>query len=174
MAIKQILAVWEQRICVAQKYPSSSFTIFAALLPRSEIDLEHLKVDTRQWQRPIVEPAPSFRLEARVQKQRPEIAIEDGSGQTPQLDMEMGPSKKLCPAMEVLNRLRWDYKFNVDDFNVVYRDRHGGMLEKPVKDWATDTTAADWIPQDRIWFFKRLSDGVMVWDRSNRKDLINQ
>lgn len=166
--IQQILAAWERGIHVLQRFPTSLMTVFVVL----DLGLSpaNLQVDTRQWQRPIVEPDPSLRLEGAAYELHHRVSIENRSDPAPR----MGDMKKLRPAMDVLSRLRWDLRFNVDDYVVVYRDRHGGMLEKPVKDWATDTTAADWIPQDRIWYFKRLSDGTMVWDRAAKKDFINQ
>jgi uncharacterized protein (UPF0248 family) len=100
---------------------------------------------------------------------------ENGTNQEEQTEAQVPQqAHKLRPVMDILNRLKWDQSFNVDNFVVVYRDRHSGMLEKPVKDWVIEKTEKDWIPQDRIWGVKRVSDKVMVWDRAARKDLINE
>lgn len=40
----------------------------------------------------------------------------------------------------------------------------------PVSTWVRETTDEDFIPQHRIKYFKRNSDGEIVWDREGRID----
>ena len=79
----------------------------------------------------------------------------------------------LRPALDVLNRLRFDDKYAVDDYVIGYEDRHAGIVEMPVTSWkSTDSTMEDFIPQSRIVYYKRNSDGVEVWNRRERLDAI--
>ena len=79
---------------------------------------------------------------------------------------------KLRPALDVLNRLRYDPNLDEEDHVVGYRDRHDGVQELCVSLWKSDTTDEEFIPQHRIKYFKRRSDGVVVWDRFMRLDLV--
>lgn len=82
------------------------------------------------------------------------------------------PVPKLRPALDVLNRLRYDPNFDESDHIVGYRDRHDGVQELSASLWKSDTTDEEFIPQHRIKYFKRKSDNVVVWDRFMRLDLI--
>ncbi|SPO02626.1 related to poly(A) polymerase [Cephalotrichum gorgonifer] len=79
---------------------------------------------------------------------------------------------KLRPAADVMNRLRWDDKMDPADYLVGYEDRFVGIIEKGLGDWKTEQTDEEFIPQHRIAYFKRRRDGVVVWDRAARIDLI--
>ena len=47
------------------------------------------------------------------------------------------------------------------------------IMEMPLQSWkGGDVTDEDFIPQHRIAWFRRDEDGVKVWDRSERLDLI--
>jgi len=72
----------------------------------------------------------------------------------------------------VLNRLNFDPNLDLDDHVVGYEDRHAGAMEKAAGSWVTDSTDDDFIPQSRILYFKTKSDGVVVWDRKSRKNLV--
>ena len=83
------------------------------------------------------------------------------------------PRSRLRPALDVLNRLRFDSKYSVDDYVIGYEDRHTGIMEMPVTSWkASDSTVEDFIPQSRIVYYKRKSDGAEVWNRRTRLDVI--
>lgn len=86
--------------------------------------------------------------------------------------IEASPSPKLRPALDVLNRLRYDPDLDDKDHVVGYRDRHDGVQELCASLWKSDTTDEEFIPQHRIKYFKRKSDNVVVWDRFMRLDLI--
>lgn len=85
---------------------------------------------------------------------------------------ELPPVPKLRPALDVLNRMRYDPGLDDEDHIVGYRDRHDGVQELSASLWKSDTTDEEFIPQHRIKYFKRKSDDVVVWDRFMRLDLI--
>ncbi|EFQ27546.1 endonuclease/Exonuclease/phosphatase [Colletotrichum graminicola] len=79
---------------------------------------------------------------------------------------------KLRSALDVLNRLRWDPDMDSNDFLVGYEDRFLGPQEKALSAWKSEQTHEEFIPQHRILWFKRRSDDVIVWHRSERIDLL--
>ena len=81
-----------------------------------------------------------------------------------------GPARKLRPAEDVIKRLRWDAGLDESDFVVGYDDRFRGPMEKALELWKSDQTHEEFIPQHRVLYFRRKSDGVVVWDRESRKD----
>jgi uncharacterized protein (UPF0248 family) len=82
------------------------------------------------------------------------------------------PGRKLRPATDILNRLRWDPNIGSGDYVVGYQDRFLGTRELALDRWKTEDTDEEFIPQHRIVYFRRISDGVVVWDREARKDEI--
>ncbi|KAI8960750.1 hypothetical protein F5Y11DRAFT_328689 [Daldinia sp. FL1419] len=79
---------------------------------------------------------------------------------------------KLRSAGDVLNRLRWDQAMDSSDYIIGYEDRFSGAMERSVDSWKSDTTHEEFIPEHRILYFKRKSDGTVVWDREERRDEI--
>lgn len=79
---------------------------------------------------------------------------------------------KLRTAADVINRIRWDEALDAGDFVVGYEDRFVGIKERPLEDWTGEQTDEEFIPQHRIQYFKRRSDGMRLWDRNSRTDLI--
>ncbi|KAH7137086.1 hypothetical protein B0J13DRAFT_639394 [Dactylonectria estremocensis] len=77
---------------------------------------------------------------------------------------------KFRTAADVLNRLRWDGNLDSNDYVVGYEDRFTGAQEKPVGQWKSELTDEEFIPQHRILYFKRRSDGTIVWERKSRID----
>ncbi|KAI9839008.1 MAG: hypothetical protein M1837_002295 [Sclerophora amabilis] len=82
------------------------------------------------------------------------------------------PRGKLRPAADVLNRIRWDPNMDSNDFVVGYEDRFLGTKEVALQRWKTEQTDDEFIPQHRIVYFKRRSDGVCVWERGSKVDKI--
>jgi hypothetical protein len=79
----------------------------------------------------------------------------------------------LRPALDVLHRINNDHVIDSTDYVVGYLDRHAGIKEMPAEYWIVkEKTEEDFIPQSRIRYFKRISDGVTVWDRERRLDLL--
>jgi uncharacterized protein (UPF0248 family) len=82
----------------------------------------------------------------------------------------------LRTARAVLNRLKHDRKFNIDEFKVGYEDRHTDKIqEKLVAAWVTETTDDLFIPEHRIVWFKKCpphGGEVLVWDKAQKIDRI--
>ncbi|TFA97517.1 hypothetical protein CCMA1212_010760 [Trichoderma ghanense] len=79
---------------------------------------------------------------------------------------------KLRTAVDALNRIRWDPGMDSGDYIVGYEDRFLGAQERALDSWRTEQTDEEFIPQHRILYFKRKSDGVIAWDRRSRVDTI--
>ena len=76
---------------------------------------------------------------------------------------------KLRPFREILNKLRYDAAYNVEDYVVGYIDRKAGILEVSVSAWNGGKRGEDVVayvkgvrPIERI-----------VWDRARRIDLLS-
>lgn len=79
---------------------------------------------------------------------------------------------KFRTAADVLNRLRWDPAMDSGNYVVGYEDRFAGAMEKGLDTWKSEQTDEEFIPQHRILYFRKKSDGVVVWDRMSRTDLL--
>jgi uncharacterized protein (UPF0248 family) len=60
----------------------------------------------------------------------------------------------------------------MQNFTIGYLERFEGIKEMPMSKWVRETSDEDFIPQHRIKYFKRSSDGEVVWDREGRVDKI--
>jgi uncharacterized protein (UPF0248 family) len=80
---------------------------------------------------------------------------------------------KLTPGQEIINRIKWDSKFDISDYIIVYEDRHDGMMEISIELWTRESTEEHFIPMHRIRSIKRKSTGQTVWHREERIDLIS-
>ncbi|KAJ2998054.1 hypothetical protein NUW58_g442 [Xylaria curta] len=81
-------------------------------------------------------------------------------------------SGKLRSSADVINRIRWDPNMDSGDYIVGYEDRFLGTKERALDAWKAEQTDEEFIPQHRILYFKRKSDGVVVWDRKERRDTV--
>lgn len=79
---------------------------------------------------------------------------------------------KFRTSSDVLNRLRWDPAFDSGDYIVGYQDRFVGVMERGLEAWKSEQTDEEFIPQHRIMYFKRKTDGLVMWERRTRKDLL--
>ncbi|KID61949.1 DUF455 domain protein, partial [Metarhizium hybridum] len=86
--------------------------------------------------------------------------------------LKAGGSRKLRTAADVMNRLRWDSAIDASNYLVGYEDRFTGAKEKALEQWKSEQTDEEFIPQHRILYFKRKTDGFFVWERSARIDHI--
>ncbi|KAK6196796.1 Mitochondrial fission protein [Pestalotiopsis sp. IQ-011] len=77
---------------------------------------------------------------------------------------------KFRSSADVISRIRWDPGMDSGDYLVGYEDRFLGIRERPLDQWKAEQTDEEFIPQHRIMYFKRASDGVVVWDRRARRD----
>lgn len=81
-------------------------------------------------------------------------------------------SGKFRCSADVINRIRWDPNMDSDDYIVGYEDRFLGTKERALDAWKSEQTDEEFIPQHRILYFKRKSDGTTVWDRKERRDIL--
>ncbi|GME37108.1 Endonuclease/exonuclease/phosphatase [Neofusicoccum parvum] len=152
----------------------------------SRSKLEHLIVDSRDWgDNADLEDGLDFEDEDDEEEISDMSAQEDAEAQIPSVSEVKGKGRastskvtlpvsgrKLRPATDILNRLRWDPKLNSLDYVVGYTDRFLGTRETPLDRWKLEQTDEEFIPQHRILYFKRRSDGVKVWDREARIDAL--
>lgn len=79
---------------------------------------------------------------------------------------------KLRSSIDVMHRIRWDPSLDSANYLVGYEDRFTGIQEKNFEMWKSDLTDEEFIPQHRVVYFKRRSDGEVVWDRRTRIDKV--
>ncbi|KIK52687.1 hypothetical protein GYMLUDRAFT_64131 [Collybiopsis luxurians FD-317 M1] len=83
---------------------------------------------------------------------------------------------KLRTSADVMNRLLWDPvmgKNGRDEYAVGYEDRFLGIKESMLRDWVLKEVENEaFIPQHRIVYFKRVSDGEIIWDKRKKIDLV--
>lgn len=84
------------------------------------------------------------------------------------------PAGKLRTSSDVYNRLIWDNTGSVtkDGYVIGYEDRFKGIKETPLTAWKRETSDESFIPFHRIVYFKRVIDGVNVWDKRTKVDLV--
>lgn len=90
----------------------------------------------------------------------------------PQPQHPVQPTGYLRPASDVMNRIKWDPEIDIRDYIVGYEDRFLGIKETEMSRWKREQTDEEFIPEHRVVYFKRRSDGVKVWDRERRRDLV--
>jgi len=78
----------------------------------------------------------------------------------------MGSTGRLRPGREVLNRMKFDRKYKIEDFVVGYIDRKEGILEKSVEEWEV------FGQEDLMAYIKNLKDDETVWDKARKVDLV--
>lgn len=89
------------------------------------------------------------------------------------IDGNQASHPTLRPASDILSRIRHDPDLDESDYVVGYHDRHEPeAVEMAVSAWkgGGDVTDEEWIPQHRILYFRRDSDGEVVWHRGQRLD----
>jgi len=89
---------------------------------------------------------------------------QDGSSTANQ--QNLSPTFKLRPIKQVLNRLRHDPKYEVQDYVIGYIDRQAGVVEKPADDWG------DGEDESTVVHFRYVPEDRVVWDRVRKIDLI--
>jgi uncharacterized protein (UPF0248 family) len=162
--IESALNKWNDRICASHRYSATIMVIHAELVSQETMLQQNLKEDSRKWPLPLAKPDPRYTIE-HITKEAPKTT------ESTSIDRPL-PSRKLRPAMDVLSRLKHDPSFNLDDYVVGYTDRHAGIQEKAAGRWISESTDEEWIPQGRIQYFRRISDGKKVWDRATKYDIV--
>lgn len=175
--LQSILGAFAERIRGDKRYfDFESSWVDVALLKRSE--LGDLKLDDSEWgdlaqeyESDSEDEEDDEDFEFGNEDEDAAVAPTKASTKSKKL-ASTGPAaaKKLRPATDILNRLRWDPNMDSGDYVIGYDDRFLGVRETGLDKWTTEQTDEEFIPQHRILFFRRKSDGVVVWDRETRKD----
>jgi uncharacterized protein (UPF0248 family) len=167
-ALKEELSWWERntrkQTLFADYDPAPLFSVHLA----SQEELGIVKVD--EWMNPRALSLVPLRFATDIDGEESyEFLAETAS------TVETVPTEsrgKLTPASEIINRIKWDAKFDIVDYIIVYEDRHDGMMEISVELWTRESTEEHFIPMHRIRSIKRRSTGQTVWHREERVDLI--
>lgn len=155
-------------------FDATSSWVDIAHVKRSE--LGELKLDHREWGNHVVQDDES---ETEDEAEGPALDLEAeyetaalSRAKPKKLPAVQGANKplapnKLRPALDILNRLRWDPNLDSSNYVIGYEDRFLGTREIVLDRWKNEKTDEEFIPQHRILYFRR-SDGVRVWDRETR------
>lgn len=170
-ALQQSIAKFMTQLQSDETYydPSTSW-ISVTLVKPSEV--KHLHLDDREWGDyiPDLEPDSDDEEEELDDEEVPATRLplrpHTSSTATPV------STSKLRPASDVLNRLRWDPNLDPSEYIIGYEDRFLGAKEIGLEKWKTEQTDEEFIPQHRILYFKKKMDGVVIWERRTRVDLI--
>jgi uncharacterized protein (UPF0248 family) len=187
-SLQAVLQRFEEQIRGDEKYynPNTCWTSVSVV---KRIELGALALDQREWgeygtgddeaasedgeyeegedEEDTGEPEES--LETAVARSRHAASNQAGASRG---ERPVGSSGKLRSATDVMNRLRWDANLDSSDYIVGYDDRFLGPKEKLLDLWKGEQTDEEFIPQHRILYFKRKSDGEIIWDRRTRKDSV--
>ncbi|KAI0890243.1 uncharacterized protein GGS22DRAFT_150400 [Annulohypoxylon maeteangense] len=154
-------------------FDPKSYWVGAEVVPRSKV--KELRLDNREWAKYTVEAEDDDIGDAEFWSSME--AEEPGNLRakkdvTINLPIRPAYEGKFRSAGDVLNRIRWDQSMDSGDYIVGYEDRFSGAMERPVDLWKSETTHEEFIPEHRILFFKRKSDGATVWSKEERRDEI--
>ena len=180
-ALQNILEKFADQIRSDEKYfDATSSWVDVAYVKRTE--LGDLKLDDREWGNHVIQ---EDELDTEDEDEDTGLGInkvDDDEAATSsaklkiksagKIGIKAGVVKKLRPATDILNRLRWDPNLDSSDHIVGYEDRFLGTREIALDRWKTEATDEEFIPQHRILYFRRRNDGVVVWDRETRRDEI--
>ncbi|KAK6085888.1 Nuclear poly(A) polymerase 1 [Seiridium cupressi] len=169
---------FEDQIRGDEKYfDAKSSWMSASIVKQSE--LGKLKLDHREWgEHTIGEDEPEDNEEDE------EVTARESDGEAiPATAKKLKKKEKELPVIpaytgkfrssgDVISRIRWDPAMDSGDYLVGYEDRFLGIKERALDQWKAEQTDEEFIPQHRIMYFKRISDGIMVWDRTSRRDMI--
>lgn len=181
-SLHTVLRDFENRIRGDEKYfDSNSCWLMASLVGRN--DAQQLQLDLQPWEGENAGDTDSG-------EDFDEDEVEDGevgmvAAVVPSLGSpavgsscvgvsgpaaKSGGTGKLRTAADVMNRLRWDSAMDSSNYLVGYEDRFTGAQEKALEQWKSEQTDEEFIPQHRILYFKRKTDGTIVWERRTRTD----
>lgn len=180
-ALRTVLRRFEEQIRGDEKYfDGKTCWMSAGIIEKAGIEKLHLVLDRREWG----EYNPAEEEEDDDQDEEESLLSDDipddayerkRKGRKPTtaetaIVPKREPGKRFRTAADVMNRLRWDPELDSADFVVGYEDRFLGAQEKALEAWKSEQTDEEFIPQHRILYFKRKSDGSVVWERRTRKD----
>ncbi|KAI0972594.1 hypothetical protein F4678DRAFT_44505 [Xylaria arbuscula] len=181
-SLRSVLQKFEGQIRGDEKYfdPNSSW-MSASLSNRSE--LGELQLDSRDWGEYTVGDD-DFDEEEEEEEEEDEDILdsndEANAGKSKSKKKGVLATRPARPAYngkfrssaDVINRIRWDPTMDSGDYIVGYEDRFLGAKERALDAWKSEQTDEEFIPQHRILYFKKKSDGVIVWDRKERRDTV--
>ena len=175
--LRTVLQSFADRVCGDENYfdPATSW-IDVSHVKQSQ--LGHLQLDARQWGHVVDDNGDeddSDEEDEEMLDAFSDSALEDehlpkSHFKKPPKPKAIPMGPKLRPATDILNRIRWDTQLDSSNYVVGYEDRFVGVREIPLDRWKTEQTDEEFIPQHRITWFKRKSDGVIVWDKGSRTD----
>jgi len=185
-AAREVIERWELQIREDELTVDDECFI-NAFLSKGPSDLErhhlqNLRPCTRKWPRPIIKPPEDNQSNRRPpilskhEKKTVRFAHKDilGGVEDKKIRDSTSETPRLRPATDVLNRIRFDRKYRIDQCVIGYKDRHTSEIkEKPASYWVKETTHQDFIPEHRIEYFKmEYKDGKkeLLWDKSLRLD----
>ncbi|KAK0643525.1 2'-5' RNA ligase superfamily-domain-containing protein [Cercophora newfieldiana] len=192
--LRSALSRFEEMMRGDEKYfDARSCWLAGEIVSRSDLGSDNLQVDEREWGEYTAgededeedddeedeeavdalgmdELDISDSAQAAKKKSKKQLRKEKEQKQEEAYKLETG--KKFRTAADVMNRIRWDPEMESSDFLVGYEDRFVGAREKALDAWKTEQTDEEFIPQHRILYFKRKSDGEVVWERRTRRDEI--
>ncbi|KAI5466537.1 hypothetical protein BGZ63DRAFT_409803 [Mariannaea sp. PMI_226] len=182
-SLRSVLQEFEAKIHRDEKYFDSRYSWMTGTVSKSS-DLDNLELDHSRWGLQVGEDEDDDDSEDNMDL---EDEDEDENTQTQKVRhrtrtkttrrtsrainvVKTAGLGKFRSATDVLNRLRWDDSMDSGNYLVGYEDRFKGAQEKEVEEWKGDQTDEEFIPQHRILYFKRKSDGAIVWERRSRID----
>ncbi|GJC93886.1 DUF455 domain-containing protein (endonuclease/exonuclease/phosphatase) [Colletotrichum higginsianum] len=179
--LRAVLQQFEKLIMSDEKYFDPNTSWFSAtVVKRSELDDLHL--DDREWgvhvdgddDSDTEDEKEDDDVDEEYQEWLADKVAKKGKSAKQRSTTVRKPegAGKFRAALDVLNRLRWDPNIDSNDFLIGYEDRFLGPQEKALSAWKSEQTHEEFIPQHRILWFKRRSDDVIVWHRSERIDLL--
>lgn len=178
-ALRTTLERFAELIRTDEKYfDATSSWLDVAHVKRSE--LGNLKLDDREWGNHVIEEDESDTEDEGEESTSDLGGDDEAAALSPPKPKKLlagkraskpAATKKLRPATDILNRLRWDPNLDSFDYIIGYEDRFLGTREMALHRWKTEQTDEEFIPQHRILYFRR-KDGVVVWDRETRRDEI--
>ena len=178
-SLQTALQKFEEQIQGDEKYFDAKTCWMSASVVR-QTELGGLKADDREWG----EYTMGDDISDEEDEEEDDLVDDDDAGsetERPKAKSKRSVRKtvdrpayegKFRPSADVINRIRWDPEMDSGDFIVGYEDRFLGAKERALDLWKSEQTDEEFIPQHRILYFKRKSDGVVVWDRKARIDTV--
>jgi uncharacterized protein (UPF0248 family) len=168
---EQVSDRWKIQVEEDTPLQGECFIVVTIYDKHSMIEKDKLKPCTRVWPQPVVKPEENRSKEKNdPEESKKSKRIFKSPAKSPE-KAEDSKGAKLRQAIEVLNRIRHDREYNIDDCVVGYKDRHIGKIqEKPAADWIMETTHEEFIPQHRIEFIRK--GGDVIWDKKARVDKV--
>lgn len=184
-ALEATLRAFEAQIRSNERYYDANSSYMSATMARGS-SVSKLRPDESRWGYADVgdsdseadddDWSPYGEEEEEEEEEEAESTPGPGLGREASVQSRPGDSPpktgRFRTAIDVMNRLRWDGSMDPSDYIVGYLDRFVGASERPLEQWKSEQTDEEFIPQHRILYFKRRSDGAIVWERRTRIDEI--